>query len=512
MTTEAENNKRIAKNTLLLYVRMLFMMLVGLYTSRVFLKTLGVQDYGIYNVVGGVIAMLGFLQASLGGASSRFITFELGKGDKETLKRTFGNIKSIHCIFSGFILILGETIGLWFVLNKLNIPHGREFAAFWVYQFSVLSSVVAILSVPYNAAIIAHEKMTAFAYISIFEVVAKLFIVLFLIVIPFDKLIVFAFFAFLIQISSRIIYNVYSARHFEETNVRLCLDKKLSKEIFSFAGWTMYGDLAVMGYTQGLNIILNIFFGPVVNAARSIAVQVCGIVQQFCWNFQLALNPQITKSYAQGNLNYMHKLIIISSKFCFFIVFFIGLPVIIEADQLLHWWLGVVPNHAANFLKLILISSLFYTLANPIVIAVHATGKLKRFQIVEGCMLLTIVPISYILLKYFSLPPEIVFIVHIVIEILTQCVRLYIVLPMINMDYRPYLYNVVFRILPVVIVVPILPLLIYHRMPVNFYTFLFECVICVLCSGMAIFFLGCNEKEREFAKAKLSVLYGRYVK
>lgn len=327
----SENNKRIAKNTLLLYVRMLFMMLVSLYTSRVVLNTLGVVDFGIYNVVGGVIAMLGFLTGSLGAASSRYITYDLGIGDMAIMKRTLGNIKSIHYILAGVILLIGETVGLWFVVTKLQIPAERATAAFWVYQFSILSSMLAVISVPYNATIIAHEKMSAFAYISIVDAVLKLLIVYLLVVIPYDKLIIYAVLLFVIQSFDQIVYIVYCSKHFEETRSRCCYDKKKFKEIFAFAGWTMNGNLAVMGYTQGLNILLNMFFGPAVNAARGIAVQVQSVCQMFCVNFQMALNPQLTKSYAKGDITSMHSLLIKSSKFSFYILYVIAVPLMFEA-------------------------------------------------------------------------------------------------------------------------------------------------------------------------------------
>ena len=296
----SDNNKRIAKNTLLLYVRMLFMMGVNLYTSRVVLNALGVVDFGINNVVGGVIAMLGFLTGSLSSASSRYITYDLGKGNIMMMKKTFGNILSIHFILAGVVLVVGETLGLWFVTTQLQIPEGRETAAFWVYQFSVLSSILGVISVPYNAAIIAHEEMSAFAYISIVDAVFKLLVAFFIVISPYDKLIVYALLIFLIMLFD------------------FSYDKKMFKEIFAFAAWTMNGNLAIIGFTQGINILLNIFFGPAVNAARGVAVQVQGVCQQFCGNFQMALNPQLTKCYAQGELEYMHKLLCKSSKFSFY--------------------------------------------------------------------------------------------------------------------------------------------------------------------------------------------------
>lgn len=511
-TQTSDNNKRIAKNTLLLYFRMLFMMLVSLYTSRVVLNTLGVVDFGINNVVGGVIAMLGFLTGSLGAASSRYITYDLGKGDLDVMKKTFGNIKSIHYILAGIILLLGETIGLWFMTTKLQIPEGREIAAFWVYQFSILSSMMAVITVPYNATIIAHEKMSAFAYITIVDAVLKLLIVYLLVVIPFDKLIIYAILLFCIQVFDQVVYIAYCSRHFKEVHTKCCYDKKLFREIFIFAGWTMNGNLAVIGYTQGLNILLNMFFGPVVNAARGIAVQVQNVCQQFCNNFQMALNPQLTKSYAQGDFQMMHRLLVKSSKFSFFILFFIAMPLMFEADIVLKAWLGIVPEHTVNFLRLIMVVGLLYTLSNPVIVSVHATGRLKNFQLIEGTMLLMIVPIAYFLLKYCGIRPEYVFVVHIIVEICTQFARLKIVLPMINMNLNFYYEKVVWPILLVVILSPILPYLLYRNLSEGYVSFFIVCSVCVICSSIIIFYGGCTISEKVFIKEKIVAIIKKVVK
>ena len=506
MTNTSTNNKRIAKNTLLLYFRMLFMMVVSLYTSRVILNTLGVVDYGINNVVGGVIAMLGFLTGSLGAASSRYITYDLGKGDMDVMKKTFGNILSIHFILAGIVLIIGETIGLWFMSTQLQIPSDRMTAAMWVYQFSIFSSILAVISVPYNATIIAHEKMSAFAYISIVDAVLKLLIVYLLVIIPYDKLIVYAILFFCIQAFDRIVYGIYCSRHFEETRTRFSYDGKLFKEIFAFAGWTMNGNLAYMGYTQGLNILLNIFFGPAVNAARGIAVQVQSVCQQFCTNFQMALNPQLTKSYAQGNIDDMHRLLIKSSKLSFYILFFIVLPLILEAEFVLKIWLGMVPEHTVTFLRLILVVGLLYTLSNPIIVSVHATGKLKKFQIIEGSMLLSIVPIAYILLKFFGIQPEYVFVVHIIVELFTQYARLRIVLPMISMPLYDYVRSVIIPILKVLVLSPIIPLVVYNVMQQTVLKFFIVCFVCVIYVSIVIYFIGCTNNERRFIRDKTSAI------
>lgn len=508
----SENNKRIAKNTLLLYFRMLFMMLVSLYTSRVVLNTLGVVDFGINNVVGGVITMLGFLTGSLGAASSRYITYDLGRGDMCVMKRTFGNIKSIHYILAGIILLVGETIGLWFMTTQLQIPADRETAAFWVYQFSILSSIMSVISVPYNATIIAHEKMSAFAYITIVDAVLKLLIVYLLVILPFDKLIMYAILFFCIQAFDRIVYFTYCTRHFEETHTKCCRDKKLFKEIFVFAGWTMNGQLAVIGYTQGLNILLNMFFGPAVNAARGIAVQVQNICQQFCSNFQMALNPQLTKSYAHGDLTAMHSLLIKSSKFSFYILFFIALPLMYEAPLVLKLWLGIVPDHTVIFLRLIMVVGLLYTLSNPIIVSVHAVGKLKKFQIVEGSMLLLILPIAYILLKFWGIRPEYVFLVHILIEICTQFVRLKIVLPMIQMKLKDYLVKVIEPVILVIIVAPVIPYFLYKNIEMGYVSFFLVCSLCIVCSSLVIYFLGCSVSERVFLKGKVHEMISKFIR
>lgn len=511
MTVHSESNKRIAKNTLLLYLRMVFMTLINLYTSRVVLNTLGVEDFGINNVVGGVIAMLGFLTSSLGGTSSRYITFNLGKGNMELMKKTFGNILSIHLILSGIIILIGETIGLWFMTTQLQIPAEREIAAFWVYQFSILTSVIAIISVPYNATIIAHEKMSAFAYISIIDAILKLISVFFLVYIPYDKLILYAAFMCVIQILNRTMYSFYCSKHFEESHSRPKIDKNLFKKIFIYAGWTMNANLAVMGYTQGLNILLNIFFGPAVNAARGIAVQVQNAAQTFCTNFQMALNPQLTKSYATGDLLHMQQLLKNSSKISFYLMLFISLPIMLEANMILKWWLGIVPDYTVVFLRLILCNSLLFTLAQPIVISIHATGNIKRFQIIEGSMLLSIVPIAYLLLYFFHIRAEFVFLVHIGVEILTQVARVYIVLPMISLPIKQYINSVIYPIFKVIIIAPIIPIIVYNCLPTNITSFFIVCITSVCSIIFTIYLIGITKEEQTFVKEKTSSILNKII-
>ena len=509
MHEPTSNNKRIAYNTLLLYIRMLFLVLISLYTSRVVLQALGVEDFGINNVVGGIISFLGFLTGSLAGASSRFITFALGKGDIEHLKKIFGNIVTIHIVFALAILIIGETIGLWFMTTQLNIPAERETAAFWVYQFSILTAMGNLVSTPYNAAVIAHEKMSAFAYLTIGDAILKLGSVFILMALPYDKLILYALFCLCIQLFDFIVYIIYCSKKFDETKLtKLKFDKPLFKEIFSYAGWTMNGNLAIFGYTQGLNILLNIFFNPIVNAARGIAVQVQNIVNNFSTNFQMALNPQLTKSYAQEDYKRMHTLLIASSKFSVFLMILICLPLSLEAEQVLRWWLGEYPDHTINFLRLVLVANILFCLSNPILTSVHATGKIKKFQIIEGTMLLSIVPIAYILLRLFNIPPESVFLVHICIEILTQYARLRIVLPMIELDMKEYLHNVIKPIIAVLVISPLVPLIIYLNLPQNISSFLAICIISIVSVILCAYLYGCNDIEKRTILNKVhSIIY-----
>lgn len=382
MSSIAENNKRIAKNTLLLYVRMLFTIIVGLYTSRVVLNTLGVNDYGIYNVVGGIVAMLAFLNSAMTAASQRFISFELGTKNYQRLKEVFSTSVTIHLIIAGIIFIISETIGLWFLNTHMNISSDRMEAANWVYQCSILTFMVTVISVPYNACIVAHERMKAFAYISIIEVGLKLIIVYLLLVFSTDKLITYAILIFSVSVIIRVIYGIYCKRNFEECIYRFSVKRALWKQMLSFVGWGMLANFGVSLRLQGANILLNIFFNPAVNAARGIAMQVNGIVINFSNNFLMALNPQITKEYANGNIDRTITLIYAGSRYSFYLLSIISLPMIVSIDYLLKLWLGIVPEYTNIFLKLTIVAALIDTMTYPMVTATYATGVLRRITII----------------------------------------------------------------------------------------------------------------------------------
>ena len=508
-TQTSDNNKRIAKNTLLLYFRMLFMMGISLYTSRVVLNTLGVEDYGIYNVVGGIVAMFGFINGSMSSATQRYITFALGKGNKSRLQTVFSTTLQIHTLIAGIIVLLGETIGIWFLYNKMQIPADRMDAAFWVLQASIIDSVIMIVSVPYNADIVAHEKMSAFAYISILEAVLKLVIVYMLVVFSFDKLILYAFLLLAVQVLIRFCYSIYCNKHFEETKYRHVWDKALFKEMTGFAGWSMFGNLSAVLFGQGLNMLLNVFFGPVVNAARGVAVQVQNAIQQFVGNFQMALNPQITKTYAKGELSEMHKLMFRSARFSFFLLFFLSLPVLFETNFILTIWLKTVPENTVVFLRIMICTSLIYTCANPMIIANQATGKVKKYQAVCGTTLIMILPISYVLLR-LGLPAYSVFICHFVMEALCQVFRMMMLRPLINLRLRDYFIHVYSRVFLVVVVSSILPAIVYNLMDDTVLRFFAVGMVCVLSVGFVAYVLGLTRNERVFVKSKCIGILNRF--
>lgn len=507
-----ENNKRIAKNTLLLYFRMLLTMAVTLYTSRVILNVLGVEDFGIFNIVGGVIALLSFLNGSLSGASSRFITFSLGKGDDREVKKLFSTILAVHLILACVILLLGETIGLWFVCNKLVIPAERMAAALWVYHASIVTAVISIISVPYNSLIIAHERMNAFAYISIVEVILKLCVVWLLVFIPQDKLVVYAILYLIVQILVCLFYTYYCSSHFKESRTKPNYDIPQMKDLFVYTGWTMNGYAAIIGYTQGVNILLNIFFGPVINAARGIAVQVQNAVMTFAQNFQIAVKPQIIKSYAASDFQYMHTLVTASSRYGFFLLLVISFPLLLYIDFFLRIWLGVVPEHTASFVRVMLFAGLLQPLNSTLVTSIHATGDIKKFQIYEGTALLTVVPISYFLLKFFEISAEAVMMVYIFVEIFTQFVRVWIILPKIEMSYSFYLRNVIVPII-VPLLFLIIPLLLLNTpIDLSFLKLVFYSIFACVYMIFGIYIAGLNKSERKIVNEYFLLIKNKFNK
>ena len=484
LTDNSQNNKRIAKNTLLLYLRMLVMMAVSLYTSRIVLEVLGVLDYGVYNVVGGVVVLFTFINSAMSASTRRFLTYSIGESNHFKLQKIFSTSIIIHVFISLIIILLCETIGLWILYYEMIIPKERIEAAFWVFQFSVATTIVLIMSVPYNAVIIAHEKMGAFAYISILEVVLKLLIVYFLVISSVDKLKLYAVLMFGVQILSRIIYGVYCRIHFKEAVFRFSWNKSLFGEMIKFAGWSLFGNLAAISYTQGLNLLLNLFFNPIVNAARAVAFQVENAIMSFAGNFQLAFAPQIVKYYASENLNLMYTLIYRSARITFMLMLFLTLPILIDTDYILNLWLKNPPFYSSDFVRMVLIISVVNSVSNPFVTAAEATGQIRGYQLICGGTLLLIIPISYYVL-YLGGAPVTVLYVQFIVCLVVFVERLYLLRSMIGLSLKLYFKNVIVRCLPVVIFSPAVPLLMLYILDTSF----LRLVIIVLTSCISVIVL-----------------------
>lgn len=508
----SDNNKRIAKNTLLLYVRMLFTMAVSLFTSRVILNTLGVEDYGINNVVGGIVTMFSVLSGSLSSSISRFITFELGKGNIERLKTIFSTGVNIQLGMSVLIIIIAEAVGIWFLNAKMNIPADRMAAANWVFQCAILTFVLNLLSVPYNAAIIAHEKMSAFAYISVVEVSLKLIIVYMLMISPFDRLETYAVLLLLVGAVIRFIYGYYCKRHFEECTYHFVFDKPVLKEMTGFAGWNFLGNGAYMLNTQGVNILMNLYFGVAVNAARGIATQVDAALKQFVNNFTTAVNPQITKSYAQGDLAYMHKLVCRSAKFSAFLMMFFAVPIILETNTILTIWLKTVPDYAVIFLQWIIISSFMDTvLANSLVTSMFATGKIKRYQIIVTTVGCLVFPLSWIAFK-LGFEPQVGYILYFIIYTILLFVRLNLLKDMVKLPVMMYIREVLYKLAPVIVVGFAIPGILILTMDAGWLRLILVCLLSVLVTAASEYFIGLSNKEKDFVAEKIKLVIGKIKK
>lgn len=503
--TTTENNKRIARNTLLLYFRMLFLMIISLYTSRIVLNALGVEDFGIYNVAGGVVAMFSILSGSLSAAISRFITYELGKNNVLKLKTIFSSAITIQIGLGIVIAFFAETIGIWFLNTQMNIPIERMTAANWVLQFSIITFIINLISVPYNAVIIAHEKMSAFAYISIFEAIGKLLIAYLITISPIDKLIFYAILMCGVAIAIRLLYGYYCKRHFDECRFHFIWNKQIFQQIFSFAGWNFIGASSAVLRDHGGNIIINLFCGPTVNAARGIAFQVNNAIQGFVSNFMTALNPQITKSYAAKNYTYMMTLIFQGARLSFYMLLLLSLPIIINTHYLLTLWLNTVPEHTVLFVRLVLIFAMSESISGPLITAMLATGNIRNYQIIVGGLQMLNLPTSYILLSLGAIP-ETVLIVAVLISQCCLMARLYMLKKMIKLKIKDYLKKVYFNIITVSIIAIILPICMQERLAENFINFLLSSLICMLCTYLSIYYIGCSYEERKSIYNKFLIL------
>ena len=489
------NNRRIARNTIALYIRMFCTMVISLFTSRIILDSLGISNFGIYNVVGGFVAMFSIFSSSLTNSISRFLTFELGKGDIEKLKRVFPTSLNVMFALSIVVLIVGETVGLWFINCKANIPVERLEAANFVYQLSIATFIMGLISVPYNASIISHEKMKTFAYIGIFEVVMKLIIVYTLYVSPFDKLKTYALLLFLLSLSIRLIYGIYCNRNFKECHYRFIFDKPLLRQMTGFAGWNFLAQGAYQLNGSGVNLLINIFFGVTLNAARGIAAQVNNAVSQFITNFSVAISPQITKSYAAGNLPEMHKLVFRGAKFSYFLCLFFLIPICLETEYILNLWLIEVPDYTVSFVRWTLYITAINMFSGTLITALHANGNIKRYMIIVGLVEVSNFPLTYIAFK-LEANPLYAYYIYFGIYLVLMLLRLYLVKDLIKISGRQFMREVYAKsaLVSAASVVP--PLLVMFAMPSCFLRLVLICIVSCLTTVFMVYALGFTDEER----------------
>ena len=500
------NNKRIAKNTMFLYFRSIFLILITLYTSRVILQSLGVKDFGIYNVVGGVVAMFSMLSGSMQTATQRFITFALGKKDIAHLKKVFMTSISIHIALGAILVVLLEVAGTWFLYNKMNIPAERVDVAFWVLQFSIATFFVNVISVPYNAAIIAHEKMATFAYISILDGLLKLGIAFAIVYTPYDRLIMYALMMFGLSLLNRVLYTLYSHRHFEETrHIKLGIEKGLFQEMFSFAGWNLFGSGSKLLRNQGVDILLNRFFGVTVNAAKGLSNQVHHAVYQFITNFQTAINPQLTKSVAQKDFKRTHTLIIQGGRFSFYLMCLMSIPLIIVTPQVLSIWLTEVPEYTVLFVRWTLIYLLWDTLSRFLITAILAYGKIKTYQIVVGGIKFLVLPLAYVWLKLGGNPIVGIW-SNIILEMLSLGLRIYFNHLYNGLSWSSYFLKVILRCWFVFVIALAGSYYIQTFLPNNFIILVLIAFV-ITCTTIA--FIGMGQREREFVASKVALIISK---
>lgn len=496
MTNVSENNKRIAKNTIYLYIRMLTVMLVSLFTVRIALHSLGSENYGLYNVVGGIVVMFSFLTSTMISASQRFFAFNIGRNDKKALSHYFTMSFWCYIIFALLILVLAETVGLWFVVNKLTIPNERMTAAIYVYHFSILSFITGLVSTPYSSIIIAREKMNIYAVIGLLEAFMKLGIAYIIYVTPFDKLISYSALMSIMMVSTYGISIIYGLLHFEECKVKRIWDKTKLKEIMSYSGWSLFGALSGVLRSQGVNILLNIFFNPVVNAARAIAYQINTAINQFVLNFYKAVQPQITKFYAAKEQENFISLILRSSKYCYYLIFFLSLPILFETPYILQAWLVEVPDYTILFARLVIIIAIIDSISYPLQTAISATGQIKYFQIVTGGLLILNLPIALLFL-YVGYPPQSTMFIAMILSIIAQLTRLYFARLYTGLQINMYTKKVIKPIVCVTFFSLPLPFVIYSLFHENIIRFLGVSIVSLVSTITAIMIVGISKRERD---------------
>lgn len=508
MATSVSDNKRIAMNTIFLYIRMMMVMLVSLFTSRVILNTLGATDYGIYNVVGGIVTIVSFLNSALGASTSRFLTFALGEKNIQKQKSTFGACLNLHIGIALLVLILGETVGLWFFYEKMVIPDERMVAAFWVYQFSILTTMVSFTQVPYNASLIAHEEMSIYAYVGLYEAISRLIIAYLITISPIDKLVFYGLLLLINTIVVQLFYRWYAVKHFEECRFSLVKDKVLYKRLLSYGGWDLFGNLALVCQGEGVNLLLNVFFGPVVNAARAIAFQIQGAVTQFVSNFMTAVRPQVIKNYAEGNVDKMYTMTFYAAKFSYILMLALVVPIIYEIRFILGIWLGdAVPDETALFAVIVLMTYTWRTFHIAALMPYHAIGKIKTGNVTIGSLMIATLPIGYVLFKC-GCPAYSVFLAIFAVEIVGMFAIYWLIH---RYEYFPYKYVFTKILMPcglVTIFTIIVPAFITHLMNDGWARLIIVGISTEFSLLLSALYLGLNKEERtrifSFIKNKFS--------
>lgn len=496
MATSVSDNKRIAKNTIFLYIRMMVVMLVSIFTSRVILNTLGATDYGIYNVVGGIVTIVSFLNSALGASTSRFLTFALVEKNIQKQKSTFGACLNLHIGIALLVLILGETVGLWFFYEKMVIPDERMVAAFWVYQFSILTTMVSFTQVPYNASLIAHEEMSIYAYVGLYEAISRLIIAYLITISPIDKLVFYGLLLLINTIVVQLFYRWYAVKHFEECRFSLVKDKVLYKRLLSYGGWDLFGNLALVCQGEGVNLLLNVFFGPVVNAARAIAFQIQGAVTQFVSNFMTAVRPQVIKNYAEGNVDKMYTMTFYAAKFSYILMLALVVPIIYEIRFILGIWLGdAVPDETALFAVIVLMTYTWRTFHIAALMPYHAIGKIKTGNVTIGSLMIATLPIGYVLFKC-GCPAYSVFLAIFAVEIVSMFAIYWLIH---RYEYFPYKYVFTKILIPcglVTVFTMIVPAFITHLMNDGWARLIIVGISTEFSLLLSALYLGLNKEER----------------
>lgn len=480
-------------------------MTISLYTSRIVLNTIGVEDYGIYTVVGGLVMLFSSLNVTMATAVQRFLNFEMGRNNGERLRKVFSTSVLIHIVIAVIVFLLLETIGVWFLNQEMNIPKDRVGAANWVLQFSILSFIITVLSVPYHAAIIANERMKAFAFIGIVEVLLKLFVVFSLFWISFDRLKAYSILIFAVSLLIRLSYVFFSIKKFPECRIFKIFDRELFKEMGAFAGWNLIGVTSTLVRTQGINIALNLFYGVVVNAAMGIVNQVRTTLDNFSNSFLMAINPQITKSYAAGDAKYLMKLVFSGSRYAFYLLFILTLPVFFETDFILSVWLGSVPEYTGVFLRLVLLTVLIESLSKTLIQSMFATGNIRKYQLIVGSITILNLPIS-VGLFYFGFPPYSAFVVGVCIAILSLFVRLSILKRMIDFSVSGFIRNVIGNVFLVGSISLLVPYITHSLLDYGVFRFVLVGIACLISVFLSVFFVGLSISERSVVLRSLHKL------